>query len=145
MTYAHDYLNELIWVKLKKPDDFLIIKETLTRIGIPSKMEKKLTQTCHILHKKGRYAIVHFKELFILDGKPTDFSEEDKERRNAIVALLEMWGLIEREKPSTGNGPEWANNPTIKIISSKEKSEWQLISKYTVGNKGRYNAGSSNS
>lgn len=143
MTFAHDYLNELVWVKLKKPDDFLIIKETLTRIGIPSKMEKKLTQTCHILHKKGRYAIVHFKELFILDGKTTQFTTEDKDRRDYIVDLLETWGLIERETPRAIAGMQEA--PAIKIIPSKEKSEWQLVSKYTVGNKGRYNAGSANS
>lgn len=127
-------LDTLVWVELTKPDNFLIIKETLTRIGIASKLEKKLTQTCHILHKRGKYAIVHFKELFLLDGKPADLTEEDIARRNTIVNLLEDWDLLKQEKPEMTE-KNVASISNIKIIPSKEKSNWTLVSKYTIGNK----------
>lgn len=128
-------LEKLVWVKLAKPDDFLIVKETLTRIGISSKAEKKLTQSCHILHKKGRYAIVHFKELFLLDGKQADFTEEDKARRNTIANLLEDWGLVTIENPEMTDEPVLESINQIKIIPSREKKEWELVSKYTIGKK----------
>lgn len=127
-------LDKMVWVKLAKPDDFLIIKETLTRIGIASKNEKKLTQTCHILHKRGRYAIVHFKELFLLDGKNADFTDEDKARRNTIANLLHEWGLVELEDMKKTDEP-FAPVSNIKIIPSREKRQWELVSKYTIGNK----------
>jgi hypothetical protein len=127
-------LDTLVWVELTKPDNFLIIKETLTRIGIASKLEKKLTQTCHILHKRGKYAIVHFKELFLLDGKTADLTEEDIARRNTIVNLLEDWDLLKQEKPEMTE-KNVASISNIKIIPSKEKSNWTLVSKYTIGNK----------
>lgn len=124
-------VDDLIWVELNKDDNFLIIKETLTRMGIASKNEKRLTQTCHILHKRGKYAIVHFKELFLLDGKPADFTDEDKARRNAIVQLLEDWDLVKIVKPLDDD--TIAPLSQIKIIPSKEKAEWSLVSKYTIG------------
>lgn len=127
-------LDTLVWVELTKPDNFLIIKETLTRIGIASKLEKKLTQTCHILHKRGKYAIVHFKELFLLDGKTADLTEEDIARRNTIVNLLEDWDLLKQEKPEMTE-KNVASISNIKIIPSKEKNDWTLVSKYTIGNK----------
>jgi hypothetical protein len=127
-------LNNLIWVKLANPEDFLIVKETLTRIGIPSKVGKKLTQSCHILHKKQRYAIVHFKELFLLDGKPAELSEEDIARRNTIANLLDDWDLVELEDPKKSESPVMPSNQ-IKVISSKEKRDWELVSKYTIGKK----------
>lgn len=125
-------LNRLVWVKLNKPDNFLIVKETLTRIGIASKHEKKLTQSCHILHKQGRYAIVHFKELFMLDGKPADFTEDDMGRRNTIANLLEEWDLITVENPEMTDEPVIPMS-MIKIIPAREKSEWELVSKYSIG------------
>lgn len=125
-------LNELIEVKLQEPDDFLKVKETLSRIGIASKKDKTLYQSCHILHKQSKYYIVHFKELFLLDGKKSDFTEEDKARRNTISNLLHEWELLDLvdEKKS--------ENPTsplsqIKIITHKEKGEWTLVAKYTLG------------
>lgn len=127
-------LNNLIWVKLANPEDFLIVKETLTRIGIPSKVGKKLTQSCHILHKKQRYAIVHFKELFLLDGKPAELSDEDIARRNTIANLLDDWDLVELEDPKKSESPVMPSNQ-IKVISSKEKRDWELVSKYTIGKK----------
>lgn len=127
-------LNNLVWVTLDDPEDFLIVKETLTRIGIPSKTEKRLTQSCHILHKKGRYAIVHFKELFLLDGKQADFTEEDVARRNTIANLLEEWELVKLENPKKSESPVMPVGQ-IKIISSKEKKDWELTSKYTIGRK----------
>ena len=125
---------DLVWVELNKPDDFLIVKETLTRIGIPSKMEKKLTQTCHILHKQGKYAIVHFKELFLLDGKEANLTDEDIARRNTIVNLLAEWELVKPVdlKKTTTNTVSLSK---LKILSNKEKNDWQLVSKYTIGNK----------
>jgi len=125
---------DLVWVKLNKPDDFLIVKETLTRIGIPSKLENKLTQTCHILHKQGKYAIVHFKELFLLDGKKADLTEEDKARRNTIANLLEEWELVTLEDPKkTKNNT--VSLSKLKILSNKDKKDWTLVSKYSIGNK----------
>jgi hypothetical protein len=123
-----------IEVSLPTPDSFLKVKETLTRIGISSRKEKKLYQTCHILHKQGRYAILHFKELFILDGKKNTFTEEDLARRNTIVNLLNEWGLvvITREN-ATGDIAAPINQ--IKILSHKEKSNWTLEAKYNIGKK----------
>ena len=118
---------------LDKPDSFLLIKETLTRIGIPSKRNKTLFQTCHILHKQGKYAIVHFKELFLLDGKDADISEDDFRRRNTISKFLLQWGLCEILDKSD---IEFLTDPSeIKIIPFKEKKEWTLLAKYTIGNK----------
>ena len=119
---------------LKEPDDFLKIRETLTRIGVASRKDKTLFQSCHILHKQGRYYIVHFKELFILDGKPTNFSENDQARRNTIANLLVEWSLIQlvnSEQTSTLVVP--LNQ--LKILSYKEKEEWVLTAKYNIGNK----------
>jgi hypothetical protein len=122
-----------IEVDLPSPDSFLKVKETLTRIGISSRKEKKLYQTCHILHKQGRYAILHFKELFILDGKKNTFTEEDLARRNTIVNLLEEWELISiADGASVG---EAAPLNQIKILSHKEKSNWTLEAKYNIGKK----------
>ena len=121
-------------IELPKPDNFLKIKETLTRIGIASRKEKKLYQSCHILHKQGRYVILHFKELFILDGKEDNFSEEDKSRRNTIVNLLEEWDLLKVTNTSSIEDPVASLNQ-IKIISHKEKDNWILESKYNIGKK----------
>ena len=115
-------------------EDFLKIKETLTRIGVASRKEKKLYQSCHILHKQGRYYVVHFKELFALDGKVTDFSDEDRGRRNTIAQLLEDWNLVEimvRDESFENKVPM----SQIKIITHKEKKEWLLEAKYTIGKK----------
>lgn len=121
-------------ISLPNPDNFLKIKETLTRIGIASKKDKKLYQSCHILHKQGRYVILHFKELFILDGKEDNFSDEDRSRRNTIVNLLEEWELLKVLDTSQIEDPVAPLNQ-IKIISHKEKNSWQLISKYNIGKK----------
>ena len=121
-------------VELPTQDSFLKVKETLTRIGISSRKEKKLYQSCHILHKKGRYAILHFKELFILDGKHNTLSEEDISRRNTIVNLLEEWELIKIVDPSKSADPVASLNQ-IKIISFKEKNDWELTDKYNIGKK----------
>lgn len=128
----NNILDTLAWVKLKK--DFLVVKETLTRIGIASKNDKRLYQSCHILHKQERYAIVHFKELFALDGKNHDFDESDLARRNTIVNLLTEWGLIEPENVSLVSEPV-APLSQIKILPAKQKDEWELITKYTIGRK----------
>ena len=131
-------MEELDWdpglmleVKLGEPDDFLKIRETLSRIGVASRKERKLYQSCHILHKQGRYYIVHFKELFALDGKATNFSQNDIERRNTIAGLLEDWGLVEVLGLSEPRAPL----SQIKIISYKEKEEWTLETKYNIGKK----------
>lgn len=129
----NDILDELVWVKLKHPDDFLKVRETLTRIGVASKKTNTLYQSCHILHKRGRYAIVHFKELFLLDGKPSLFSDEDKARRNTITNLLVEWGLVELENNQSTIDPVAPINQ-IKIISHKEKDQWELVPKYNIGN-----------
>ena len=127
-------INEMVECTLAEPDDFLKIRETLTRIGVASRKDKTLFQSCHILHKQGRYYIVHFKELFILDGKPTNFSENDQARRNTIANLLVEWSLIQlvnSEQTSTLVVP--LNQ--LKILSYKEKDEWVLTAKYNIGNK----------
>jgi len=122
-------------VTLNEADDFLKVRETLTRIGVASKKDKILYQSCHILHKQGRYAIIHFKELFALDGKPTDLTENDLSRRNAIAKLLQDWGLIKVVTPTQIDVPAPIFISQIKIISHKEKNEWQLVPKYNIGSK----------
>lgn len=121
-------------ISLPSPDNFLKIKETLTRIGIASKKDKKLYQSCHILHKQGRYSILHFKELFILDGKENNFTDEDKARRNTVINLLEEWNLLEVLDTSNIEDPV-APLSQIKILSHKEKAGWELVSKYNIGRK----------
>lgn len=128
-------VEDLIEVTLNEQDDFLKVRETLTRIGVASKKEKILYQSCHILHKRGQYYVVHFKELFALDGKPTDITESDLSRRNAIVNLLEDWGLVKIVKKEKAQTPEPIFLSQIKIISHKEKKDWQLIPKYSIGKK----------
>ena len=125
-------LESLVEVSLADQEDFLKIRETLTRIGVASKKDKKLYQSCHILHKQGKYYIVHFKELFKLDGKSSDFSDNDRSRRNTIVNLLKEWGLI-----SVNKGDEFEEAPIsqIKILAHKEKDEWELVPKYNIGRK----------
>ena len=120
-------------IELPSDDSFLKVKETLTRIGISSRKEKRLYQSCHILHKKGRYAILHFKELFILDGKHNTFTEEDHARRNTIVNLLEEWELVKIVDAEKTKNPLASLNQ-IKIISYKEKDDWELTVKYNIGN-----------
>ena len=127
-------LNKFVEVKLKQEDDFLKVRETLTRIGVSSRKDKILYQSCHILHKQGKYYIVHFKELFQLDGKPTDITENDIQRRNAIARLLEEWGLVKVSNPEL-MGDNIAPLHQIKIISHKEKDEWNLVPKYNIGKK----------
>ena len=127
-------LDNLVEVTIAEDEDFLKIKETLTRIGIASRKENKLYQSCHILHKQGKYYIVHFKELFALDGKPTDFSDEDKGRRNTIVNLLKEWDLVSVVNLEKIESPR-APMGQIKIIPHKEKSEWVLEAKYKIGRK----------
>jgi len=127
-------IEEMVECTLKEPDDFLKIRETLTRIGVASRKDKTLFQSCHILHKQGRYFIVHFKELFALDGKPTNFSENDQARRNTIANLLAEWGLIllvNSERSSELTVP--LNQ--LKILAYKEKEEWTLTAKYNIGSK----------
>lgn len=119
-------------IRIANEEDFLKIKETLTRIGVASRKEKKLFQSCHILHKQGRYAIVHFKEMFALDGKPSNFSDEDRGRRNTIAQLLEEWGLVKLVDSKRFQEP-MAHISQIKILSFKEKSDWTLESKYNIG------------
>ena len=125
--------NDMVEVTLREPDDSLKVRETLTRIGVASRKERKLYQSCHILHKKGQYYIVHFKELFALDGKRTNLSQNDVQRRNRIVQLLCDWGLVEVPKKDTIN--DTAPLSQIKIISYKEKGDWDLESKYNIGKK----------
>ncbi len=127
-------IDQLVEVKLKKEDDFLKIRETLTRIGIASVKEKKLFQSCHILHKQGKYYIVHFKELFDLDGKPTNFSDEDKARRNTIANLISQWDLVDLVDPSK-TSEDVAPLNQIKVLPFKEKNEWELVAKYNIGRK----------
>lgn len=127
-----------IEIDLPKPDNFLKIKETLTRIGIASRKEKRLYQSCHILHKQSRYVILHFKELFILDGKEDDFDEEDKARRNTIVNLLEEWNLLSTTIKGSSETPVCSLNQ-IKILAHKEKQDWILSSKYNIGKSKRNN------
>ena len=125
--------TDMVEVLLKEPDDFLKVRETLTRIGVASRKEKKLYQSCHILHKKGKYYIVHFKELFALDRKPTNFSANDFQRRNRIVQLLSDWGLLTVVNPDAIVDVSPLNQ--IKVISFKDKGEWTLESKYNIGKK----------
>jgi len=125
--------SDMVEVTLKSPDDFLKVRETLTRIGVASRSEKKLFQSCHILHKQGRYFIVSFKELFLLDGKTSDFSDNDVQRRNRITKLLSDWGLVDLVNEDCIENV--CSMSQIKIIPHKEKSEWQLIPKYQIGSK----------
>ena len=125
--------SDMVEITLGEPDDFLKVRETLTRIGVASRKEKKIYQSCHILHKQGKYYIVHFKELFALDGKNTNFSSNDLQRRNRIAKLLSDWGLIEIVTESKLG--ELAPLNQIKVISYKEKGEWNLESKYNIGKK----------
>lgn len=127
-------VEDMVEVTLKERDDFLKVKETLTRIGVASKKDQILYQSCHILHKQGKYYIVHFKELFALDGKPTNFSESDIARRNAIANLLAEWGLITITKTEKIAEPVSPLNQ-IKILAFKDKNNWQLVSKYNIGKK----------
>ena len=118
---------------MKAPDDFLKVRETLTRIGVASRSEKKLYQSCHILHKQGKYYIVHFKELFLLDGKHSDFSDNDVHRRNRITKLLADWGLLEVVNDQMIE--EASSVSQIKILPHREKNEWTLVPKYSIGSK----------
>lgn len=127
-------VEKLVEVKIAEEQDFLKIKETLTRIGVASRKDKKLYQSCHILHKQGKYYIVHFKELFALDGKATDFSDDDKGRRNTIATLLEDWDLIKIVDPQMIDNPK-APMSQIKILPHKEKNDWELVAKYNIGRK----------
>ena len=131
MTVDMDTMVECI---LEEPDDFLKVRETLTRIGVASRKDKILYQSCHILHKQGRYFIVHFKELFALDGKPTNFSENDQARRNTIANLLAEWGLIKLINPEEISELVVPLNQ-LKILSFKEKDMWELTAKYNIGSK----------
>ena len=125
--------SSMLEVRIEEPDDFLKIKETLTRIGVSSKKEHNiLYQSCHILHKQGHYFIVHFKELFLLDGKPSNFTEDDLARRNTISTLLSDWGLLELVTPSAALPKTTLR--AIKIISHRDKKDWILESKYSIGN-----------
>jgi len=126
-------LVKFIEVQLNEQDDFLKVRETLTRIGVSSRKEKVLYQSCHILHKQGQYYLVHFKELFALDGKPSNISDNDIQRRNAVAKLLEEWGLVKILNPSVIE--EVAPLHQIKIISFKEKDDWELVAKYNIGKK----------
>ena len=125
--------EDMVQVSLKEPDDFLKVRETLTRIGVASKKEKKLYQSCHILHKQGRYYIVHFKELFALDGKKTNFTQNDVQRRNRIAQLLSDWGLVSIVEAERIEDIAPLNQ--IKVLSFKDKDDWILESKYNIGRK----------
>jgi len=125
--------ESMVEVKLSQPDDFLKVRETLSRIGVASRKEKKLYQSCHILHKQGKYYIVHFKELFALDGKTANLTQNDVQRRNRITQLLSDWGLIEIVDESTISDIAPLNQ--IKVLAYKEKGEWELESKYNIGKK----------
>jgi hypothetical protein len=130
-------ISDLIEVTLPDPDNFLKVRETLSRIGVASKKDSKdktLYQSCHILHKRGRYAIVHFKQMFLMDGKQSDFSEEDRARLHTIANLLHEWGLVQLVEPTKSASPV-APLSTIKIISHKEKGDWNLVAKYNIGRK----------
>ena len=126
-------LKEMVEVALKTDDDFLKIRETLTRIGVASRKDKTIYQSCHILHKQGRYYIVHFKELFALDGKPTNFSDNDRARRNTIANLLAEWGLLSILNDKSENSV--APLSQIKVLPYKEKDDWNLTAKYNIGKK----------
>ena len=124
--------NDMLEVTLNEPDDFLKIRETLTRIGVASRKDNKLYQSCHILHKQGRYFIVHFKELFLLDGKKSNLEENDVARRNTIATLMSDWGLLSIDNKD--NAQPVAPLRQIKIISFKDKDQWELCPKYNIGN-----------
>ena len=128
-----DLIQDLVEITFPEKDDFLKIRETLSRIGVASRKEKELFQSCHILHKKGKYYIVHFKELFKLDGKQTNFDESDMGRRNTIVDLLRQWNLVKVLNPQQILDPR-APLSQIKVIPYKEKNEWKLTQKYSIGN-----------
>ena len=123
----------MIEITLEQPDDFLKVKETLSRIGVASRNDNKLYQSCHILHKQGRYYIVHFKELFALDGKPTNFSENDEGRRNTITNLLQEWGLGKIVRGETEENV--APLSQIKVLAYADKDDWELVPKYNIGKK----------
>jgi hypothetical protein len=125
--------KSMLEITLAEPDDFLKVRETLTRIGVASRKENKLFQSCHILHKQGRYYIVHFKELFILDGKKANLEKSDVERRNTIATLLSDWGLVEIQNKEVA--VDCAPLRQIKIIGFKDKDQWELCPKYNIGNK----------
>ena len=127
--------TDMVEVVLSEPDDFLKVRETLTRIGVASRKERKIYQSCHILHKQGKYYIVHFKELFALDGKKTNLSQNDVQRRNRIVQLLVDWGLVTIDSLSQEKIADLAPLNQIKVLSFKEKGEWTLESKYNIGRK----------
>jgi Bacteriophage translational regulator len=127
-------VNNMVEILLTDPEDFLKVRETLTRIGVASKKDKTLYQSCHILHKQGKYYLVHFKEMFALDGKFSNFSEEDKARRNTIANLLHEWELIDLVDPSKTKEPT-VGISQIKIIPYAEKKDWNLVPKYNLGNK----------
>lgn len=127
-------INELLEVTLPDPDNFLKVRETLSRIGVASKKDKTLYQSCHILHKRGKYYITHFKQLFLLDGKQSDFTEDDRSRLNTIANLLHEWELVSLVDVSKSSDPV-ASLSQIKIISHKEKNEWNLVAKYNIGKK----------
>ena len=127
-------LDTLVEVRIGDDDDFLKIRETLTRIGVASRKDKTIYQSCHILHKQGRYYIVHFKELFALDGKPSNFGDEDKGRRNIIANLMAEWGLVTLVDPNKTKEP-LAPLSQIKVLPHREKNEWNLVAKYNIGKK----------
>jgi len=129
-------IDDLVEVKIQEQDDFLKIRETLSRIGVASKKDRKLYQSCHILHKQGKYYIVHFKELFALDGKPSNFSEDDEGRRNTIANLMAEWGLLSLVDPKKSQSPLTPISQ-IKVLSYNEKDDWELITKYSIGTKRR--------
>lgn len=124
--------DAMLEISLNEPDDFLKVRETLTRIGVASRKDNKLFQSCHILHKQGRYFIVHFKELFLLDGKPSNLLENDVQRRNTIAVLLADWGLVTILNPEAAK--DVAPLRQIKVIPFKDKSQWELCPKYNIGN-----------
>ena len=126
-------IDEMVEVSFEKDDDFLKIRETLTRIGVASRRDQKLFQSCHILHKRGKYYIVHFKELFLLDGKASDITDIDIARRNTIASLLEDWELLEVLTPELIEDKLPMNQ--VKVITFSEKEEWELIPKYNIGNR----------
>ena len=138
MTFENDFAwspDKMIEIILKEPDDFLKVRETLTRIGVASRKEKKLYQSCHILHKQGRYYIVHFKELFALDGKHANLTENDVQRRNRIIKLLVDWGLVGISDSGLETISDMSSLNQIKVISFKNKKDWVLETKYNIGKK----------
>jgi hypothetical protein len=133
MIYYDWTPDSMLEVLLPEPDNFLKIRETLTRIGIASRKEQKLYQSCHILHKQGRYFIVHFKELFALDGKESNITSNDVERRNTVAGLLQDWGLL--KIVDSAKAEQKVSLSQIKVVAYKEKNEWELVPKYNIGKK----------